>query len=108
MSEVRLWPQCAECSRKAAQESGNPDAWVPVEAYEMDDTEKPTRIVCRSRIRIIARCTHGQPHAKPQYQDAIIEVPMWWGKAHEMEAIRRLVFFAPGGGRPDHGLVTDL
>lgn len=104
MSEVRRWPQCAECSRKFR-------GWWPVEEYHVETVKEGALALHRARVIVHATCSHGGhdgPGRQPFHQAAKIDVPIWWGDAHVRDAIAALKFFAQGAGAPDHGLVTDI
>ena len=102
--ELDNWPKCAVCSERW----GEPTV---VEEYELDPNaciyDDKGRI---ERCAVIARCSHGRGF-KPgtvREQHSRIDVPEWWGDAHLLDAISALIFFAPGGGAPHHGLVTHI
>lgn len=103
----RDWPVCAVCSETKLDSLGRKQR-VPVEAYHVEET-KPRRITSAKRIVVVALCSHKGTIDGRYVQAADIEVPYWWGDAHERAAVARLVFFAPGmEKKPDHGLVTDI
>lgn len=121
VSEVQRWPTCLLCTE--ASRARTPDAeaiWIPVEGYRVEpevwravtyvnkegrtvgDVEpavlnKARRLGDRGWFTVIAEC-HGDQ------QKATIDVPYWWGKAHVLDAIRNLMFFAQEEYRT-HGLV---
>jgi hypothetical protein len=100
--ELGHWPICAVCS-EACQEP------TAVEEYEIPavQLEGEERIKC---LTVIARCSHGKGFrpGTVKEQHAKIDVPEWWGIAHVDDAVRSLIFFAPGHGAPAHKLVTNI
>lgn len=62
------------------------------------------------RFVVEAACSHGRGFkaGTVSRQRARIEVPEWWGVAHQDAAIRSLIFFKPGEGAPEHNLVTHI
>lgn len=105
MSEVHHWPKCAVCSERW----GEPTA---VEEYEIPPGDvkhasgDPDRI---TSFQVIGRCSHGKGFRKGSVREqrARVECPEWWGSAHMDDAIRWLIFFAPGVS-PEHRLVTSI
>lgn len=104
-SEITLWPTCLLCTTASSSRTvdGSP-IWIPVEGYRRDpppgEYSRSEQRGCRGYFDILAEC-HGD------VAGARIHVPYWWGNAHEMAAIRELMFF--GQDRyPDHGIVTSI
>jgi hypothetical protein len=107
VSEVRNWPQCAECSARY-------QGWWPVEAYRIEE-QKVSSLRLAKVVHVIAECAHlghvegGAARTSDRdVQRATIEVPFWWGDAHVSAAIRKLVFFRPGHSTAEHGMVTNI
>lgn len=106
MAEVHHWPICAVCSEKWSEPTVVEEYEIPPDGVMRDSTD-PERIV---RFTVIARCSHGRGF-KPgtvREQRCRVDVPEWWGVAHMDDAIRQLIFFAPGVGDPEHRLVTGI
>jgi hypothetical protein len=103
-----LWPQCAKCSMARGE-----GVRVPVEEYEV---QPPCEAwTPGTPIVVLAKCRHADIHTtlekgyalrKPEEQIAKLETGPWWGKAHYLAAVKLCVFFKPGEGAPDHGMVT--
>jgi hypothetical protein len=86
---------------------------VPVEEYEV--TPPYEAWTAGTPIVVVARCAHRDIHTmadksfmlrKPEEQVAKLETGPWWGKAHYLAAVKKCVFFRPGEGAPEHGMVT--
>lgn len=106
MSEVHHWPKCAVCSERCCEPTAVEEYEVPADGVLRDRLDAE-RIV---RFTVIARCSHGRGFKRGtvREQHCKVDVPDWWGVAHMDDAIRKLIFFAPGVGSPEHNLVTRI
>ncbi len=105
-----LWPCCAKCMMARDPEGR---IRVPVETYEVNPPLE--QWIPGTPIVVIAQCSHRDIHtivdksyglSKPEEQIARLETAPWWGQAHYLAAVKACVFFRPGQGAPDHGMVT--
>jgi hypothetical protein len=102
--ELSHWPLCAVCSERCCEPTVVEEYEVPPGDCKRDGNGRITRVV------VVARCSHGRGF-KPgtiREQRAGFDVPEWWGNAHVDDAVRSLIFFAPGHGAPAHTLVTHI
>jgi hypothetical protein len=97
------WPLCAVCSERCQEPTVVEEYGIPADGV----IRKKGRIV---RFTVVASCSHGRGFrpGTVRTQRARIEVPEWWGIAHQDDAIRSLIFFVPGHGNPEHTLVTHI
>ena len=101
--ELGHWPICAVCSERCQEPTVVEEYEIP--GVELESPERVTEVV------VVARCSHGAGFRPGtiREQHAKIEVPEWWGVAHIDDAIRSLIFFAPGADKmPTHKLVTNI
>ena len=104
--ELSHWPICAVCSETWGEPTVVEEYGVPPDSIKRRRDHDET-IEC---FQVVARCSHGRGFRKGtvREQRARVEVPEYWGKAHMDDAIRSLIFFAPGAGSPTHNIVTSI
>jgi hypothetical protein len=101
--EAAHWPLCAVCSELMGEPTVVEEYGVPPDGVVWRDGE----VV---QFTVEAACSHGRGFkaGTVRRQKAKIDVPAWWGVAHKDDAVRSLIFFAPGAGAPTHNVVTSI
>lgn len=103
--EAWHWPLCAVCTQLYEEPTVVEEYEVPADSViRQDESQRVTRFA------VIARCSHGRGFKRGtvREQRARVDVPEWWGIGHMDAAIQSLIFFKPGEGAPDHGMVTRI